>query len=273
VIEEGLYEGVVVHTRHRPVEHSFSRRLAMPLIRLGDDGHLDHLRPLMSNRPSPLWWRRGDHLPDAPGPLDEAVRDVVESRLGWRPGGPIFLLAQPRTWGWCFNPLSILYCCDAGGEVRAVVLEVTNTPWHERHAYVLDARDGLGQGFGMAKMLHVSPFMAMETRYRVHLGEPGDHCRVGIGVTDDEGLVFSAGMSLRRRPLTRSTLARSLREHPLLSHRVSASIYTEALALWRKGAPVHGHPRPAATSTSAGGHDPATPRGTPPRAPVLAGRL
>ena len=44
MIEEALYDGVVVHTRHRPVEHSFSRRLAMPLIRLGDDGHLDHLR-------------------------------------------------------------------------------------------------------------------------------------------------------------------------------------------------------------------------------------
>jgi DUF1365 family protein len=66
---------------------------------------------------------------------------------------------------------------------------------------------------------------------------------VGIGVTDAEGFVFSAGMSLRRRPLTRSTLGRSVSEHPLLSHRVSASIYTEALALWRKGAPVHGHPQ------------------------------
>lgn len=273
MIEEGLYEGVVVHTRHRPIRHGFSRRLVMPLIRLGDDGHLDHLRPLMSNRPSPLWWRRRDHFPDALGPLDGAVRDAVESGLGWRPGGSIFLLAQPRTWGWCFNPLSIFYCCDAAGAVRAVVLEVTNTPWHERHAYVLDARDGLCQDFTMAKMLHVSPFMAMATRYRVRLGEPGDHCRVSIGVTDDEGLVFSAGMSLRRRPLTRSTLGRSLREHPLLSHRVSASIYTEAVALWQKGAPLHGHPQRDAASASPGAHDPGAPPGTPSRAPVLAGRL
>jgi DUF1365 family protein len=273
VIEEGLYDGVVVHTRHRPVEHSFSRRLAMPLIRLGDDGHLDHLRPLMSNRPSPLWWRRGDHLPDAPGPLEAAVRDAVGSELGWRPDGAIFLLAQPRTWGWCFNPLSVFYCCGAGGEVRAVVLEVTNTPWHERHAYVLDARDGLGQGFGMAKMLHVSPFMAMAQRYRVRLGEPGEHCRVGIGVSDGEGLVFSAGMSLRRRPLTRATLARSLRDHPLLSHRVSASIYSEAVALWRRGAPVHGHPRRDAAAASARSDGPDAPSRTPARAPVLAGRL
>jgi hypothetical protein len=244
VIEEGLYDGVVVHTRHRPVRHSFTRRLAMPLIRLGDDGHLDHLLPLMSTRPASLWLRREDHLPNTPGPLDAAVRDTVESEIGYRPAGATFLLAQPRTWGWCFNPISIFYCCDPGGTVRAVLLEVTNTPWRERHAYVLDTRDGLDQGFGMAKMLHVSPFMSMATRYRVRLGEPGEHCRVGISVTDADGLVFSAGMSLRRRPLTRVELGRSLREHPLLSHRVSASIYTEALRLWRKRAPFHGHPRP-----------------------------
>jgi hypothetical protein len=244
VIEEGLYDGVVVHTRHRPVEHSFTRRLAMPLIRLGDDGHLDHLRPLMSTRPAPLWLRREDHLPDVPGPLDVAVRDVVQAEIGWRPEGPIFLLAQPRTWGWCFNPISIFYCCDSGGEVGAAVLEVTNTPWHERHTYVLDARGGLDQRFVMAKALHVSPFMSMETSYRMRLGKPDEHLRVGIGVTDAEGLVFSAGMSLRRRPLTRAELGRSLREHPLLSHRVSASIYAEAFQLWRSGAPFHGHPRP-----------------------------
>ncbi len=246
MIVEGLYDGVVVHTRHRPVEHSFSRRLAMPLIRLDDDGHLDHLRPLLSTRPAPLWLRRGDHFPDTPGPLDVAVRDAVEAATGYRPEGAIFLLAQPRTWGWCFNPLSTFYCCDVGGEVRAVVLEVTNTPWHERHAYVLDARDGLVQGFVMAKALHVSPFMAMATRYRMRLGEPGEHLRMGISVTDDDGVVFSAGMSLRRRPLTRAELGRSLREHPLLSHRISASIYTEALRIWRKGAPLHGHPQPGA---------------------------
>jgi DUF1365 family protein len=244
VIEEGLYDGVVVHTRHRPVEHSFSRRLAMPLIRLGNDGHLDHLRPLLSTRPAPLWLRRGDHFPDAPGPLDVAVRDAVEVETGYRPGGAIFLLAQPRTWGWCFNPLSTFYCCDVDGAVRAVVLEVTNTPWHERHAYVLDARDGLGQGFVMAKALHVSPFMAMATRYRLRLGKPAEHLRMGISVTDDDGIVFSAGVSLRRCPLTRAELRRSLREHPLLSHRISASIYTEALRLWRNGAPLHGHPQP-----------------------------
>lgn len=242
MIEEALYDGVVVHTRHRPVRHAFTRRLAMPLVRLGDEEHLRHLRPLMSNRPAPLWWRRGDHFPDAPGPLESVVRDSVQAASGHRPEGSIHLLAQPRTWGWCFNPISIFYCCDTAGKVRAVVLEVTNTPWHERHAYVLDARDGLGQDFGLAKMLHVSPFMSMSARYRVRLGEPGEHLRVGISVTDEDGLVFSAGMSLRRRPLTRAELGRSLREHPLLSHRVSTSIYREAFELWRRGAPIQAHP-------------------------------
>jgi DUF1365 family protein len=69
---------------------------------------------------------------------------------------------------------------------------------------------------------------------------------MGISVSDDEGVVITAGMSLRRRPLTRAELGRSLREHPLLSHRISASIYTEALRLWRRGAPLHSHPQSGA---------------------------
>ena len=125
-------------------------------------------------------------------------------------------------------------------------------------------------------MLHVSPFMTMAMRYHVRLGEPGEHLRVGISVTGEDGLLFSAGMSLRRRPLTRAELGRSLREHPLLSHRVSASIYTEAFKLWRKGAPVHGHPRPGGPKTgtdslAAGGCALRPPRGEGQTAPTDTG--
>jgi hypothetical protein len=40
--------------------------------------------------------------------------------------------------------------------------------------------------------------MAMATRYRMRLGEPGERLRMAISVTDHDGVVFSAGMALRR---------------------------------------------------------------------------
>ena len=53
------------------------------------------------------------------------------------------LLTTPRTLGRSFNPVSFYYCFDPAGEtVLAIVAEVTNTPWGERHAYVMDARGG-----------------------------------------------------------------------------------------------------------------------------------
>ena len=75
-------------------------------------------------------------------PLDAAVRTLVAERLGSAPQGPIRLLTHLRTFGHSFNPVSFYYCFAPDGErLEAIVAEVTNTPWGERHAYVLDAAD------------------------------------------------------------------------------------------------------------------------------------
>ncbi len=55
-----------------------------------------------------------------------------------RPAGPIRLLTHLRYFGYCFNPVSFYYCFDARRDrVETIVAEITNTPWNERHAYVL----------------------------------------------------------------------------------------------------------------------------------------
>jgi DUF1365 family protein len=64
---------------------------------------------------------------------------LVAARTGSAPAGPVRLLTNLRYFGHCFNPVSFYYCFDEPGErVEAVVAEVTNTPWGERHAYVLE---------------------------------------------------------------------------------------------------------------------------------------
>ena len=94
-----------------------------------------------TSAPALAWVRRADHLGAADVPLADAVRDLVAGRIGRRPTGPIRLLTHPRYAGYVFNPLSLFYCFDAGGErVEAVVADVTNTPWGERHQYVLAGR-------------------------------------------------------------------------------------------------------------------------------------
>ena len=111
------------------------------------------------------------------------MRDEVQRQSGRRPRGPVRVLTQLRSWGHCFNPVSFYYCFDPDGErLEHVLAEVTNTPWGERHAYVLSASDeGDGALVGSsAKVLHVSPFMGMDYTYSWRVTAPSSRLEVHI---------------------------------------------------------------------------------------------
>ena len=138
-----IYEGVIRHRRLEPVRE-FSHRLALAYLDLEELPRLLGGR-LVSPPPGLVRVRRSDYLGDPAVPLDRAVRDLVSEQTGDRPAGPIRLLTRPRSFGHCFNPVSFYYCFDPAGErVQALVAEVTNTPWGERHAYVLGSERASG---------------------------------------------------------------------------------------------------------------------------------
>jgi DUF1365 family protein len=248
-----LYEGVVEHRRHAPVPHRFRRRLLMvyldvavlPEVFVG--GWLWSAR-----RPALARFHRADHLGDPSRPLDVCVRELVETHTGRRPAGPIRLLTQVRQLGYVFNPVSFYYGFDADGlRLEWVVAEVTNTPWNERHCYVLDRGQALARGpwlrFRTPKALHVSPFLPMDLQYEWRLREPGPRLSVRIRDVDAQGrALLDASLVLRRRELGARALGSALARHPLLTAGVIGGIYWEAFRLRRKGAPVFPHPGEAA---------------------------
>ena len=189
-MRSAIYEGAVVHRRYEPVEHRFAYRIALPLLFLDELAAVARLHPLWSRHPGPVWLRRADLLGDRSVPIDQAVRDLVEARLGVRPAGPIAVLAQPRTWGWLFNPISVYFCfADGGVGIDALVLEVANTPWHERHSYVLAGRSGT---YEFAKAMHVSPFLGMDHDYHLDLDGPGERLSMALSNHQDGRCVFDA---------------------------------------------------------------------------------
>ena len=241
-----IYEGRVHHRRTAPVAHEFGYRHAMVYLDLDElPGALD-VHPLTSARhPAPVRFRRGDHLGDPARPLADCVRELVAERTGSRPAGPVRLLTTLRMFGHGFNPVSFFYCFDAGGErVEAVVAEVSNTPWGERHSYVLHRAEGSEGALrdSFAKEFHVSPFIGMDHRYEWRVTEPGDRLAVHIGEHDDRAEIFAATLTLERRELSRARLTRLLMRFPATSLRVVALIYWNALRLKLKGAPYHPHP-------------------------------
>ena len=243
-MNSAIYEGVVTHRRRTPVAHAFRRRLFMSYVDLEElPGLLRGIPPALAR------FRREDYLGDPAVPLDEAVRDLVAERLGTRPAGPVRMLAHLRSLGHCFNPVAFYWCFAPDGErVEAVVAEVTNTPWGERHAYVAAGGGNAGhvRESQHEKALHVSPFMGMEMTYRWRVATPGERLAVAIESRDAAGaLVFDAHLALRRRPFTRATLLRTLARHPAMTPRVLAGIYGHALRLRLKGARWHARPASA----------------------------
>jgi DUF1365 family protein len=240
-----IYVGHVRHRRRTPVEHAFRMRLFMTYL------DLDELPTALQGVPRWLArFRREDYLGDPELPLEQAVRDLVQERLGARPQGPVRLLAHLRQLGHCFNPVAFYFCFAPDGErVEAVVAEVTSTPWGERHAYVAAAAGNADHVLESrhAKAMHVSPFMPMEMTYRWRVATPGERLTVAIENRDAAGaLVFDAHLALARHAFSRAALLRALARHPAMSLRVLAGIYAQALRLRAKGARWHAKPSPAA---------------------------
>ncbi|MGI9184663.1 MAG: DUF1365 domain-containing protein [Solirubrobacteraceae bacterium] len=239
-----LYAGTIRHRRHEP-HKEFSHRLTLAYIDLDElDGLLGGR--LVKSRPGLLRFRRRDYLGDPAQPLAAAVRDRVLELSGRRPDGPIRVLTQLRSWGQCFNPVSFYYCLDAAGEeVDAVLAEVTNTPWGDRHSYLLrrgaDPHAVLHGTF--AKQLHVSPFMGMDHVYEARATAPDRSLSVHIESQREDKTVFDATLALHRVPLNQASAARLAVRYPLATARVLALIYGHAIGLKLAGARVHPHPR------------------------------
>ena len=234
-----LYEGTIRHRRHATREHVFTHHVGMAYLDLDEVGTLLGGR-LVRPRPGLQRFRRADHLGDPAVPLAEAVRARVREELGEAPDGPIRVLCHLRTLGHCFNPVSFFYCFDRAEQLRAVVAVVTSTPWGERHAYVLAVGDAGARVHGgeMDKRLHVSPFFGLDQRYAWRLAAPGPTLSVHLENHEAGRLAFDATLGLRRRPLTRRTLAAHTARHPAATLRVLALIYAHAAALALKGVPV-----------------------------------
>ncbi len=240
-----IYQGSVRHRRASPARE-FRHDLALAYI------DLEELPGLLGGRltqrhPGILRFRREDYLGDPSVPLDCAVRDFVQTQTGERPDGPVRVLTQLRCLGHCFNPVSFYYCYDAAGDrLDAVVAEVTNTPWGERHAYVVSGGESASRVLSgeFDKRLHVSPFMGMDHRYICRAATPAQTLSVHIESHHAGKAAFDATLSLRRRELTPSSVRRITLRYPAATLRVLALIYVKAIGLRLAGVRPFRHPQP-----------------------------
>jgi uncharacterized protein len=238
-LKSAIYEGWVSHMRYGAPVHSFRHRLTMCYVALDEVEEVVGLHPLWSsNRKNVVQFRRSDYIGDPEVPLINEVRAIAK-----QDGAQVRVLTHLRTWGWCFNPISLYYCFDdAGKDLNAVVASVTNTPWGESHDYVLTAGEDQRVDQLVPKQLHVSPFFGMDQVHRFAGEAPGSELQF-VAETHEQGhSALRAELRLKRRELDRMSMTAMLLRYPFMTWRVSVGIYLQAARLGLKGAQFHAHP-------------------------------
>ncbi|WP_139980065.1 FAD-dependent oxidoreductase [Nocardioides litoris] len=226
-VPTGVYDTEVSHTRREPFGHRFrlrSHTWVVDLDDLPDHGQLAR-------------FEARDHLGDP----DTSIRANVVAFLRQHDveigTGKVFMAAQARAFGYCFNPISVFWCHDERGRLAATVVEVHNT-YGDRHAYLVHADE---QGRARTeKAMYVSPFHGTDGHYDLVVPVPtdADGLRLVVELTSDGGQRFSATLAGRRTGTTPRRAAPAALRGSLL-------IRAHGIRLWSRRLPVR--PRPTHT--------------------------
>lgn len=241
-----LYAGVVMHRRFKPRAHRLRYRVFWSLFNLDELPHLpERLRLFSIDRFNLFGFYTKDHGDGSARPLRQQVESYLTEAGIDLDGGAIHLLCMPRLLGFVFNPLSVYYCHDRAGALKAVLYEVHNT-FGQRHSYLIPVDMDTGEALEQRclKAFYVSPFMDMDIAYRFRVQAPGERIALFIESADAQGPVLIASLAGTRRPLTDAALLRAFLAFPLMTLKVVAGIHWEALKLWLKGLRLK--PRPPA---------------------------
>ncbi|WP_435106779.1 DUF1365 domain-containing protein [Nocardiopsis synnemataformans] len=270
-----LYEATVRHVRSEPVRNAFAYGTYYWLVDLDDPPRLRWpLRALAGFRsgdhtvdgtraPADARASVGTRAPaDARVPARAAADAPVHGRTarrgrdradGWArelradidallaghgvdlEGGRVLMLAHARVLGHVFNPLTVYWCHHRDGRLSRVVAEVHNT-YGQRHRYVLDV-DGHGRAEA-DKAMYVSPFNAVDGRYRLSLPEPGERLALTVALHRDGRPPFTASVHGLRRPATTASLLRRALRHPLAPLVDALRIRRQGIGLYLRGLPV-----------------------------------
>ena len=243
-MNSAFYVGRLAHARMTPKQHRFSYRVFMPFVDVDSVSDITRRATGWGSRGlAPARFGRSDFLGDERLSVAEAVKQRIFEETEQHFEGQIFLLANWRYFGLQNNPIACYFCKGKTSQrLEFIIAEVTNTPWGERHSYVLPVNheEALFQT-EFKKELHVSPFHGMQQRYRWSSTVPDESLAIKLTNLEGGERVFHASLTLTRLPVTRLTGLSLLARFPFETAKVTVGIYWQALVLFLRRVPLFAH--------------------------------
>ncbi|WP_440873907.1 DUF1365 domain-containing protein [Thalassotalea sp. PLHSN55] len=247
-----VYVGNIRHRRFGEHQHSFNYSLYMLALDVDEmTEKVPNLGIFGEQWYRPVRFVEKDYVKSEPGPLKTRITNKVSKLGGKHTIAKVVMLVQARCLGLYFSPANFYFCYDEHNNCTDMLVEVSNTPWNERHYYLVDVNAPKPSD----KDFHVSPFMDLNMQYHWRVKPPEmsreqvlvhiENWRSSSGTEQadkNNHKVFEASLAMKKQGFSQQSLWRVWCTLPAMTLKVVAGIYWQALTLFIKRVPFIGHP-------------------------------